>query len=153
MNTFAQSALSAWQLVVSVDPVLLAIVGRSLAVSASACAIEPLARQALRKALMGALASPLKLLGMGTADGKVTNLAPQPVEFLPGSVELPADSAARVDQLAHEDTATLVGRFGARSRARAGEKAEVAVDTRALHFFDPETGLGIYEEEEKGEGS
>ncbi|MEJ8854077.1 ABC transporter permease [Variovorax robiniae] len=39
MNTFAQSALSAWQLVVSGDPVLLAIVGRSLAVSASACAI------------------------------------------------------------------------------------------------------------------
>ena len=52
---------------------------------------------------------------------------------------------ARVDQLAQEDTATLVGRFGARSRARAGDKAEVAVDTRSLHFFDPETGLGIYE--------
>ena len=39
MNTFAQSALSAWQLVVSGDPVLLAIVGRSLAVSACACAL------------------------------------------------------------------------------------------------------------------
>ncbi|MDM0040403.1 ABC transporter permease [Variovorax sp. J22G21] len=39
MNTFAQSALSAWQLIVSGDPVLLAIVGRSLAVSASACAL------------------------------------------------------------------------------------------------------------------
>ncbi|MGJ7494100.1 ABC transporter permease [Variovorax sp. RT4R15] len=39
MNTFAQSALSAWQLIVSGDPVLLAIVGRSLAVSASACGL------------------------------------------------------------------------------------------------------------------
>ncbi len=39
MNTFTQSALSAWQLVVSGDPVLLAIVGRSLAVSACACAL------------------------------------------------------------------------------------------------------------------
>ena len=39
MNTFAQSAQSAWQLIVSGDPVLLAIVGRSLAVSASACAL------------------------------------------------------------------------------------------------------------------
>jgi multiple sugar transport system ATP-binding protein len=39
---------------------------------------------------------------------------------------------------------TLVGRFGARSRVRAGETVEIAVDTRALHFFDPETGLGIY---------
>ena len=40
---------------------------------------------------------------------------------------------------------TLVGRFGARSRVRAGEPLEVAVDTRSLHFFDPETGLGIYD--------
>ena len=39
----------------------------------------------------------------------------------------------------------MVGRFGARSRARKGEKIRVAVDTRALHFFDPETGLGIYD--------
>jgi multiple sugar transport system ATP-binding protein len=41
--------------------------------------------------------------------------------------------------------ATMVGRFGARSKARKGEAARVAVDTRALHFFDPETGLGIYD--------
>ena len=40
---------------------------------------------------------------------------------------------------------TMVGRFGARSKARMGEPAKVAVDTRALHFFDPETGLGIYD--------
>ena len=43
------------------------------------------------------------------------------------------------------ETATLVGRFGARSRVRGGGEVEVAVDTRALHFFDPSTGLGIYE--------
>jgi multiple sugar transport system ATP-binding protein len=42
-------------------------------------------------------------------------------------------------------TATLVGRFGARSRVRNGSEVEVAVDTRALHFFDPQTGLGIYD--------
>jgi multiple sugar transport system ATP-binding protein len=40
---------------------------------------------------------------------------------------------------------TMVGRFGARSRVREGQPAEVAVDTRSLHFFDPETGLGIYD--------
>jgi multiple sugar transport system ATP-binding protein len=39
----------------------------------------------------------------------------------------------------------VVGRFGARARLRDGQSAEVAVDTRALHFFDPETGLGIYD--------
>jgi len=41
--------------------------------------------------------------------------------------------------------ATLVGRFGSRSRVRPDQAVEVAVDTRALHFFDPETGLGIYD--------
>jgi multiple sugar transport system ATP-binding protein len=50
------------------------------------------------------------------------------------------------------DVTTVVGRFGARSRVRVGEPAEVAVDTRALHFFDPETGLGIYDDT-KGSGS
>jgi multiple sugar transport system ATP-binding protein len=49
---------------------------------------------------------------------------------------------------------TMVGRFGARSRVRQGEDAEVAVDTRALHFFEPESGLGIYDgtESKKAEG-
>jgi multiple sugar transport system ATP-binding protein len=49
-----------------------------------------------------------------------------------------------IDQAA-EDTATLVGRFGARSRVRPGEPIDVAVDTRSLHFFDPQSGLGIYD--------
>jgi multiple sugar transport system ATP-binding protein len=50
-----------------------------------------------------------------------------------------------VGALDSEGTATLVGRFGARSRVRPGEAVEVAVDTRSLHFFDPDTGLGIYD--------
>jgi multiple sugar transport system ATP-binding protein len=44
-------------------------------------------------------------------------------------------------------TTTMVGRFGSRSRVRPGEDVEIAVDTRSLHFFDPESGLGIYEDE------
>jgi multiple sugar transport system ATP-binding protein len=48
-------------------------------------------------------------------------------------------------KIAAAESATLVGRFGARSRVRAGEPLEAAVDTRSLHFFDPETGLGIYD--------
>jgi multiple sugar transport system ATP-binding protein len=46
---------------------------------------------------------------------------------------------------AHEGKTTMVGRFGARSRVRPGEDVRVAVDTRSLHFFDPETSLGIYD--------
>jgi multiple sugar transport system ATP-binding protein len=49
-------------------------------------------------------------------------------------------------------TSKLVGRFNARTEAREGQAIEVAVDTRALHFFDVETGLGIYgEEQDRGQ--
>ena len=39
----------------------------------------------------------------------------------------------------------IVGRFGPRSRVKVEETTNVAVDTRSLHFFDPETSLGIYD--------
>jgi multiple sugar transport system ATP-binding protein len=45
---------------------------------------------------------------------------------------------------------TIVGRLDPRAEVKEGEIAEVAVDTRGLHFFDPETGLGIYDEAKKG---
>ncbi|HEX6763028.1 MAG TPA: sn-glycerol-3-phosphate ABC transporter ATP-binding protein UgpC [Gaiellaceae bacterium] len=45
-----------------------------------------------------------------------------------------------------EHETVVVGRFGARSRVNKGDAIRAVVDTRALHFFDPETGLGIYEE-------
>jgi hypothetical protein len=37
---------------------------------------------------------------------------------------------------------------------RPGDAVDVAVDTRALHFFEPDTGLGIYDgtESERAEG-
>ena len=44
------------------------------------------------------------------------------------------------------ETAAIVGRFAPRSRVRPGQPVEVAVDTRSLHFFDPDTGLGIYDQ-------
>jgi multiple sugar transport system ATP-binding protein len=49
-----------------------------------------------------------------------------------------------------EQRATVVGRFTPRSRVKVGDDAEAAVDTRNLHFFDPETGLGIYQDQAKG---
>jgi multiple sugar transport system ATP-binding protein len=58
------------------------------------------------------------------------------------------DERAVQDEGARETT--MVGRFGARSDVREGKTAEVAVDTRALHFFDPDSGLGIYDSEGKG---
>ncbi|MFL5962785.1 MAG: ABC transporter ATP-binding protein [Gaiellaceae bacterium] len=44
-----------------------------------------------------------------------------------------------------EGEAVIVGRFGARSRIKQGETVTAVVDTRALHFFDPQTGNGIYD--------
>jgi multiple sugar transport system ATP-binding protein len=45
---------------------------------------------------------------------------------------------------AQENEAIVVGRFGARSRVQQGEQVAAVVDTRALHFFDRDTGNGIY---------
>jgi multiple sugar transport system ATP-binding protein len=38
----------------------------------------------------------------------------------------------------------FVARLGRGTRARERDRLELAVDTDRLHFFDPETGLGIY---------
>jgi multiple sugar transport system ATP-binding protein len=60
------------------------------------------------------------------------------------------ERAAQQEEGAGETT--MVGRFGARSQVKQGDSADVVVDTRALHFFDPDTGLGIYEDETPTKG-
>jgi multiple sugar transport system ATP-binding protein len=49
--------------------------------------------------------------------------------------------------------ALLVGRFGARASVAEGKPVEIAVDTRSLHFFDPETSEGIYDGNESQKGA
>jgi multiple sugar transport system ATP-binding protein len=66
------------------------------------------------------------------------------VRELAADIEAP-DTGFKQDE---SGGAKLVGSFGPRSRIREGENAEIAVDTRNLHFFDPETSLGIYAEQE-----
>ena len=50
-----------------------------------------------------------------------------------------------LDQLTTEPPpkTRLVGRFEPRTRMRAGDTIEVAIDKHALHFFDLESGLAI----------
>jgi multiple sugar transport system ATP-binding protein len=43
-----------------------------------------------------------------------------------------------------------VGRLDRESRAREGDRVELVVSTKRLHFFDPETGRGIYADAEPG---
>jgi multiple sugar transport system ATP-binding protein len=50
-----------------------------------------------------------------------------------------------------QDEATVIGRFDPRTGVREGEAATVAVNAGALHFFDPESGLGIYDGQDRAD--
>jgi multiple sugar transport system ATP-binding protein len=79
-------------------------------------------------------------------------------------IEAPAAEAEQIEELTEDlgvrtldgggdgaaGETTIVGRLSPHSTVREGETAEVVVDTRQLHFFDPETGLGIYDETPDG---
>ena len=60
--------------------------------------------------------------------------------------ELAEDAGTTAEELGGGDKhrAVVVGRFGADSQVKEDQDTEVAVDTRALHFFNPETGMAIY---------
>jgi multiple sugar transport system ATP-binding protein len=55
------------------------------------------------------------------------------------------ESAVQAAAAEGETETVMVGRFGPRSRIKNGDTVDVAVETQALHFFDLETGLGIYD--------
>ena len=57
------------------------------------------------------------------------------------------ESAVRAAEAEGADETTMVGRFGPRSRIKDGDVVDVAVETGAMHFFDLETGLGIYSQD------
>jgi multiple sugar transport system ATP-binding protein len=52
-----------------------------------------------------------------------------------------------------DSVSTLVGRFDPQSKVREGDAIEAVVQTRALHFFDTESGMAIYDEAKTPEGS
>jgi multiple sugar transport system ATP-binding protein len=58
--------------------------------------------------------------------------------------ELAADRGVVVEELEQLTTrAPWIARFDADSRATRGDAIEILVDTRGLHFFDPDTGEAI----------
>jgi multiple sugar transport system ATP-binding protein len=60
--------------------------------------------------------------------------------------ELEEDVDGAPSESAERNSTIIVCRFNPRSRVQAGDTAEIAVDTRSLHFFDQTTGLGIYQQ-------
>jgi multiple sugar transport system ATP-binding protein len=65
--------------------------------------------------------------------------------------ELAADTGAEaleaLEAKAEEHGSEFTAALSPRTEARMGEPIELIVDTARLHFFDPETGLGIYGDE------
>jgi multiple sugar transport system ATP-binding protein len=69
--------------------------------------------------------------------------------------ELAADAGTTAEELSGGagSSTVVVGRFAPDSKVREGEDAEIAVDTRSLHFFDTETGIAIYDRSNNGKGA
>jgi hypothetical protein len=61
-----------------------------------------------------------------------------------------AAAAGSVGNDAGNQLRLLVGRFGPDTEVWEGGTVDAAVDTRRLHFFDPETRLGIYATDKEG---
>ena len=70
------------------------------------------------------------------------------VEAAVGAEALEATAAQ-----AKEKGSLFVARLDRASRAREGDPVELAVTTSRLHFFDPNTGLAIYDVREEGAAS
>jgi multiple sugar transport system ATP-binding protein len=58
--------------------------------------------------------------------------------------ELEEDVDSAPPELANGVSTVIVCRFNPRSKVQVGDTVEIAVDTRSLHFFDQQSGLGIY---------
>jgi multiple sugar transport system ATP-binding protein len=60
-------------------------------------------------------------------------------------VETPEDEETRIAaESARGRGVSFVARLGRLTHAREGQALEVDVDVQRLHFFDPDTGIGIY---------
>jgi multiple sugar transport system ATP-binding protein len=57
-----------------------------------------------------------------------------------------SDAVEHVERQRHGGRSELVARLNPRTDARKGERIDLVVDTGRLHFFDVETGAGIYRE-------
>jgi multiple sugar transport system ATP-binding protein len=64
------------------------------------------------------------------------------------AADVGGDAVETLEALAKEEQSTFVARVSPATEARQGEKIELVVETTRLHFFDPESGRGIYGDED-----
>jgi multiple sugar transport system ATP-binding protein len=55
-----------------------------------------------------------------------------------------AEALEAVEQRAQAGESTFLARLNPRTGAREGEPIELVIDVHRLHFFDPDSGAGIY---------
>ncbi|HEY5011475.1 MAG TPA: sn-glycerol-3-phosphate ABC transporter ATP-binding protein UgpC [Acidimicrobiia bacterium] len=60
------------------------------------------------------------------------------------AVDVGLDKLGRMQEQTEGGSSSVVARLNPRTLATKGERIELVVDTHRLHFFDPETGAGIY---------
>jgi multiple sugar transport system ATP-binding protein len=61
------------------------------------------------------------------------------------AADVGAEQVAKLEEVAKEGRAEFVAEVDPKSTVAAGERVDLAIDTTRLHFFDPETSLGIYD--------
>jgi multiple sugar transport system ATP-binding protein len=61
------------------------------------------------------------------------------------AVDVGAEAVEALQQRARDIGSTFIAQLNPRTRALVGQQIELAVDTKRLHFFDAESGLGIYD--------
>lgn len=118
--------------------------------------VGPIIAQALTKAIVGALASPLKLLGAVTVgdDGKIQGVQPSPIAFESGSVDVSEKTQEKLVVLgkglglSKSFSLTLTGQASAKDRLAKQQAAVLADLEKPRGFFGRVRNLGSGEERE-----
>jgi multiple sugar transport system ATP-binding protein len=62
------------------------------------------------------------------------------------AVDVGAEAAEGLEERAREERSVFVARLNPRTQARVGQPIDLVIDTKSLHFFDPDSGAGLYDE-------